>query len=161
MHITLVTENVRRGSVLPFVLATPSSAPEARAYAVCPLTQVPPLPSNVVAPLADRDQLAIYVQFLNDVTMCIPRHHHAPPALPMASHTLRCMSRCGIRPSRLRRRYVAMFSMFCFHLLVRGRPRKRAIAAALKVLLDDYYGVAVPSIREHIMLRTFIVVAFV
>ena len=79
--------------------------------------------------------------------------------LPMASHILRCMSRCGIRPSRLRRRYVAMF---CFHLLVRGRPRKRAVAAALKVLLDDYYGVAVPSIREHIqMLRTFIVVALV
>ena len=52
--------------------------------------------------------------------------------------------------------------MFCFHLLVRVRPRKRAVAAALKVLLDDYYGVAVPSIREHIqMLRTFIVVALV
>jgi hypothetical protein len=74
--------------------------------------------------------------------------------LPMASSILRCMARCGIRPSRLRRRYVAMF---CFHLLVRGRPRKRAVAAALKVLLDDYYGVSQPSIRQHIkMLRTLI-----
>jgi hypothetical protein len=64
--------------------------------------------------------------------------------LPMSSSILRCMSRCGIRPSRVRRRYVAMF---CFHHLVRGRPRKCAVAAALKVLLDDYYGVSVPSIR--------------
>lgn len=37
--------------------------------------------------------------------------------------------------------------MFFFHHLVRGRPRKCAVAAALKVLLDDYYGVSVPSIR--------------
>jgi hypothetical protein len=51
--------------------------------------------------------------------------------------------------------------MFCFHLLVRGRPKKCAVAAALKVLLDDYYGVSVPSIPVHIQMLRMITRALV